>query len=47
MMRSDGKQPIDAVAGWQIQRARAGAKRAAKLAEKRGVAMPSDRWNVR
>jgi hypothetical protein len=45
MMRSDGKQPIDAVADWQIQRA--GAKRAAKLAEKRGVAMASDRWNVR
>jgi len=35
------------VADWQIQRARAGAARAAKLAEVRGVAMPSDRWNVR
>lgn len=32
---------------WQIQRARAGAERAGKLAEERGVAMPSDRWNVR
>ena len=35
------------VADWQIQRARAGAERAAKLAEERGIAMPSDRWNVR
>jgi uncharacterized peroxidase-related enzyme len=35
------------VSDWQIQRARAGAERAAKLAEERGVAMPSDRWNVR
>ena len=35
------------VADWQIERARAGAKRAAKLAEERGVPMPSDRWNVR
>jgi len=35
------------VADWQIQRARAGAERAAKLAEERRVAMPSDRWNVR
>jgi uncharacterized peroxidase-related enzyme len=35
------------VADWQIQRARAGAARAAKLAADRGVAMPSDPWNVR
>ena len=35
------------VADWQIQRARAGAQRAAKLAEERGVAMPSDPWKVR
>ena len=35
------------VAAWQIQRARAGAERAAKLAEERGVAMPSDPWKVR
>ena len=35
------------VADWQIQRARAGAARAAKLAEERGIAMPLDRWNVR
>jgi uncharacterized protein YciW len=35
------------VSDWQIQRARAGAERAGKLAEERGVAMPSDRWNVR
>jgi len=35
------------VADWQIQCARAGAERAAKMAEERGVAMPSDRWNVR
>jgi uncharacterized peroxidase-related enzyme len=35
------------VADWQIQRARAGAERAAKIAEERGVAMPPDRWNVR
>lgn len=35
------------VADWQLQRARRGAERAAKLAEERGVAMPSDRWNVR
>ena len=35
------------VADWQIQRARAGAAHAAKLAEERGVAMPSDPWNVR
>jgi uncharacterized protein YciW len=35
------------VADWQIQRARAGAQRAAMLAEERGVAMPSDPWKVR
>ena len=35
------------VADWQIQRARAGAARAAKLAEERGISMPLDRWNVR
>jgi uncharacterized peroxidase-related enzyme len=35
------------VADWQIQRARAGAERAAKLAEQRGVAMPRDLWGVR
>jgi uncharacterized peroxidase-related enzyme len=35
------------VADWQIQRAGAGAARAAKLAEERGVAMPADPWNVR
>ena len=35
------------VADWQTQRARAGAQRAAKLAEERGVAMPSDPWKVR
>ena len=35
------------VADWQIQRARAGAAHAAKLAEERGVAMPLDPWNVR
>ena len=35
------------VADWQVQRARAGAERAAKLAEDRGVAMPSDPWKVR
>ena len=35
------------VADWQVQRARAGAARAAKLAEERGIAMPLDRWNVR
>jgi uncharacterized peroxidase-related enzyme len=35
------------VADWQIQRSRAGAARAAKLAEERGVAMPADRWSVR
>jgi uncharacterized protein YciW len=35
------------VADWQIQRARAGAERAAKLADERGVAMPRDLWRVR
>ena len=35
------------VADWQIQRARAGAERAAKLAEQRGVPMPRDLWRVR
>jgi uncharacterized peroxidase-related enzyme len=35
------------VADWQIERARAGAQRAARLAEERGVAMPSDPWKVR
>jgi uncharacterized peroxidase-related enzyme len=35
------------VADWQIQRARAGAQRAVKLAEERGVAMPSDPWEIR
>jgi hypothetical protein len=35
------------VADWQIQRARAGAERAAKIAKERGVAMPSDPWKVR
>jgi uncharacterized peroxidase-related enzyme len=35
------------VADWQIQRARAGAERAAKLAEERGVTLPSDPWKVR
>jgi uncharacterized peroxidase-related enzyme len=35
------------VADWQIQRARAGAERAAKIAEERGVPMPSDPWKVR
>jgi uncharacterized protein YciW len=32
---------------WQINRARAGAERAQKLAEERGVAMPKDLWGVR
>jgi uncharacterized protein YciW len=35
------------VADWQIQRARTGAERAAKLAKERGVAMPADPWKVR
>ena len=32
---------------WQLKRARAGSERAAKLAEERGVSMPSDPWRVR
>ena len=32
---------------WQINRAQAGAQRAARLAEDRGVAMPTDPWGVR
>ena len=32
---------------WQVTRAKAGAGRAAKLAEERGVAMPADPWGVR
>jgi len=35
------------VAEWQMQRARDGAARAAKMAEERGTAMPLDRWSVR
>lgn len=35
------------VADWQIQRARAGAERAANLAEERGVPIPADRWHLR
>ena len=35
------------VADWQIERAWAGAERAAKLAAEWGVAMPTDRWKVR
>lgn len=35
------------VADWQIQRARAGAERAAKIAAERGVPMPADRWHLR
>jgi uncharacterized protein YciW len=35
------------VADWQIERARAGAECAAKLAEERGVSMPRDPWRVR
>ena len=35
------------VANWQIQRARAGAERAQKLAAERGVTMPRDLWAVR
>ena len=35
------------IADWQIKRAQAGAVRAAKLAEERGVPMPSDPWQVR
>jgi uncharacterized peroxidase-related enzyme len=32
---------------WQVNRARAGAERARKLAEQRGVPMPLDLWGVR
>ena len=32
---------------WQLKRARAGSERAAKLAQERGVPMPSDPWRVR
>ena len=32
---------------WQTNRAQAGAQRAARLAEDRGVAMPTDPWGVR
>jgi uncharacterized protein YciW len=32
---------------WQINRARAGAERALRLAEQLGVAMPRDLWGVR
>jgi uncharacterized protein YciW len=35
------------VADWQIQRARAGAERAAKIAAEHGVPMPADRWHLR
>jgi uncharacterized peroxidase-related enzyme len=35
------------IADWQVQRARAGAERAAKLAEERGVTLPSDPWKIR
>ena len=35
------------VADWQIQRVRAGAERAAKLTEERGVALPPDPWKLR
>lgn len=35
------------IADWQLERARAGAGRAAQLAEERGVPMPADRWKVR
>ena len=35
------------LADWQITRARAGSERAAKLAQERGVRMPSDPWRVR
>jgi uncharacterized peroxidase-related enzyme len=34
------------IADWQVQRARAGAERAAKLAEERGVTLLSDPWKV-
>lgn len=32
---------------WQFEQARAGAERAAKLADERGVKMPRDLWRVR
>jgi len=32
---------------WQIKSARAGSERAVKLAQERGVPMPSDPWRVR
>jgi len=35
------------LADWQVTRARAGSERAAKLAQERGVRMPSDPWRVR
>jgi hypothetical protein len=35
------------VADWQIQRARAGAERAVKIAQEREIAMPADPWKVR
>lgn len=35
------------LAEWQINRARAGAGRAEKLARERGMAMPRDLWGVR
>jgi uncharacterized peroxidase-related enzyme len=35
------------IADWQVQRARAGTERAAKLAEERGITLPSDPWKVR
>jgi uncharacterized peroxidase-related enzyme len=35
------------VADWQLQRARAGAGRAAEIAKERGVTMPADHWKVR
>jgi uncharacterized protein YciW len=35
------------VADWQIERARAGARRAAEIAKERGVPMPADPWQLR
>ncbi len=35
------------VADWQVERARAGAARAAEIAKERGVTMPADPWKVR
>ncbi|MDH3446009.1 MAG: hypothetical protein OEN50_18940 [Deltaproteobacteria bacterium] len=32
---------------WQLENARAGAQRAGKIAQKRGVKMPKDLWHVR